>query len=415
MSKLPPSKRARLTEVKEPPAAPSSLLKPSQPQSHARPTFADVAYILCQSKVLHFRQLAKTSLLLSKEVSACIFPNRSELWIGLCRDRFGTKMIEQLKEAKLLASADDGSETVEGDRFERLFRMLAVKGMCKERGWTPEIPEDAQCLADIDAPETREGEMPELKDLEYKLDDYCLVLQIFGNEGCDEAPLLSKVLSSGESLKRLLNNSEHFGSAEIDIEVDPISLASSDRVDIISEAHDRSYGFNGNDCSTLLGPVHATVHIIRRPRSSKLESLCIYSGSAAGNTEGCYNVCVDNYSEKDSRIDAYFSIPGAKISLEEGAKDCFDRLEMGEDDYLPDHAASITMELSCETSIEDADTKVVITTKEVTLRPNLHAFYPSCGHSKCRACLGEDEELSDFYSFNGVTFAHILENTKRWD
>ena len=422
MSELPLSKRARLTEEMSalPPAAaasspdPSLKSQPAHPQHQSQPNFADVAYILGQSKALHFRQLAKTALLLSKEVSVCMFPNRSDLWVGLCRDRFGSEMMEQLREAKLLASEDDDDETAKGDRFERLFRMLAIKEMCKERSWAPAIPKDAQCLAAAGAPETKEGGMPKLKDLECKPENYWLVLQIFGGKGYDEAPLLSKVLQ-GVSLKRLLDISEHYENSEIEIDVDPITLANSERVDIISKARG-SYGFDGDDCSTLLGPVHATVHLVRRTRDSKLEGLCIYSAGATGNFGGYYVVRADEPGDPDSGIEVDFAIAGAAIALEEGAKDCFDRLETGERGYFPDHAISTTMEFICEARTEDAGRKVDMIAKTVAIYPNLHAYHPRCGHCKCRACIGEDiVEGGELYSFNGVTFAHILENAKGWD
>ena len=342
-----------------------------------------------------------------------MFPNRSDLWVGLCRDRFGSEMMKQLREANLLASEDDDDDMVKDDRFERLFRVLAIKGMCKERSWTPEIPKDAQCLSAIGASETKEGEMPELKDLECKPEDYQLVLQIFGNNECDEVPLISKTLS-GVSLNGLLGNLESDKRAEVEIDV-PINLASSDRIDIISEARDQSY-FDGDDCSVLLGPVHATVHLVRRTRDSKIEGLCIYSAGATGYFGGYYYVDGrHNLTGGDNKMKAYFYMPSTAISLEESAKDCFDRLEMREQGYFPDHAISTIMHLECEARTDNAGIKVDIVAKKVKICPSLHAFTPSCGHCKCRACLGEDVvDDGEFYSFNGVTFAHILENAKGW-
>ena len=76
----------------------------------------------------------------------------------------------------------------------------------------------------------------------------------------------------------------------------------------------------------------------------------------------------------------------------------------------------MVMELQCEARTEDAGRKVDMIAKKVEIHPHLHAYYPRCGHCKCRACIDENEEECDeFMSLNGVTFAHILENAKGWD
>mmetsp|Transcript_19427 Transcript_19427/g.55887 ORF Transcript_19427/g.55887 Transcript_19427/m.55887 type:complete len:429 (-) Transcript_19427:85-1371(-) len=428
MSELPPpTKRARVAKAPAPVAPPPSGSSPlkSDPQSRPdqdQPTFADVAYVLGQSKVLHFRQLAKNSLLLSKEVSACMFPNRSDLWVRLCRDRFGGKMMKQLEQAKLL-SQDDIGTAGGGGKFERLFRMLAVKGMRKDRGWTPIIPEDAECIAstDISETETFDGKMPELKELEYKPENYWFVLQLFSDEGDDKAPLLSKVFP-GTKLSNFFTTAHRIPNEKQMIPFDePVVLASTSGAD--TDMINSSYPFYGKN-TKILGPLHATVHAIRCNGADGGDCLCICDNENEGSeVRGYYT---SGHEEVKKRME--FHLGGSTaIALGGGAKQCFDLLEYGIEDYLPDHGASLAVKLTCEARgnddayvNEDGDPtqSFSIITTSFQVLPKLHYFQPSCFHSKCRHCIdreGEDEDVGPFYSFNGVTFAHILENAKGWE
>ena len=321
--------------------------------------------------------------------------------------------MEQLREAKLLASEDDDDETAKGDRFERLFRML-LGGMPKERGWTPEIPEDSQCLAGTGVSETREGTMPELKELESKLEDCCLVLQIFGSDGYDEAPIFMQVLS-GKNLS-ILFAKERFLSPEIMVPFSKPFLLASPSV------------LNDEAADVLLCSLLANVHLIRRNTEDQIQGICIHESATMRGGKGSSSF--DHDSEGNKILE--FLIPGIKIPLERGAKDCFDRLEHEFPHYLPDLGISVEMGLTFEirtqvSSVSNHKSEVAqsaktfdVVAKTFDLLPQLHCFEPSCGHSKCRACIddtanGRGEYIDDFRSLNDVTFAHILDNAKGWN
>ena len=440
MSELPLSKRARLTEEMsaQPPAAAASspLLKSRHSYAQpAQPTFADVAYILGQSKVLQVRQLAKTALLLSKEVSACMFPDRSDLWVGICRDRFGSKMIAQLKEAKLLSEENDfGSPATvagSGTELERLVQALA-KGMCEERGWAPDDVEGAKCVANTSAPEVEnfDGAIPPMKELGYERKDYWFVLQVFSEDGFDEAPLISHVVPASRPLPLGLKINDFFLSTyprmtykkkKFRIRFDEpivLSCVGGTAGNVASKCNQKGYWYRfeeeGAGRVDFLGSLHTTVHIVRRNYEGELQGLCIHRSTPDSAIADEDMVFVKPIAGRHKDKKMGFFLPSVAISLEDEAKGCFDRMEMGVDGYIPNCGVSVSVELGCvarRTQLGSYD----IVAQGFDIIPRLHSVDPSCGHSKCKACTKNcKENLDNFQSSNSVAFVDILEHAKGW-